>query len=512
MKYLVNSEQMKNADLNTSEVYRIPAEVLMERAAIKCAEVIKENADKDKNIVFICGSGNNGGDGIATARLLYLEGYKVKVFNVGMPKEGSLNALQREILSKYSDDVSFTLNDTYPLKEYIKNSSPDVLVDAIFGTGLGREVSGLYAEVIDVLNNASGLKISIDLPSGISADDGSILGCAFSADITVTFAFYKLGHILYPGKDKCGQTVLNDIGITVDSFCGNLPYVKLVEKKDLQALLPARSNDSNKGTYGKILVIAGCKDIYGACLLAAKSAYLTGSGLVKVYTEESNRSALQNALPEAMISTYTDDGNAHLSEKPEKLEELTDWADVIVMGSGLGNSAFSTDLVRNVIKIKDKPLVLDADALNIIAKEELLNEINAGNVIITPHICEMSRLSGFAVKEIKEDRLIIAKEFAGNNNLYLVLKDANTVVATPNRETYIIDAGNNGMSTGGSGDVLSGIIGGFLGQTKDLKKASIGGTLLHGMAGDNAAKVSGVRSLMASDIMENIIDTINNAV
>jgi len=294
MRYLVNSREMRQYDNNTSEVLKVPSLLLMEQAAQAACEEIEKYVNKTERILIVCGIGNNGGDGLAVGRILFLKGYTVELVLIGDEKKATeQNQEQQEILRAYGVPV---------LKELPQKDDYRMIVDAIFGVGLTRRIEGNYKSVIEDMNVRKGLKIALDIPSGVSADDGAILGAAFRADKTITFAFDKVGLHLWPGNVAVGEVIIKEIGITERSFLERRPTVMALEDSDLNQLT-IRPSHSNKGTFGKLLIVAGSVNMAGAAVLAGKSAYASGCGLVRILTPEENRLVIQTAIPEAILST-----------------------------------------------------------------------------------------------------------------------------------------------------------------------------------------------------------------
>lgn len=487
MEYLVTGEEMKRCDEYTSGYYGIPACVLMERAALASVEtLLEENFDTGK-VLVVCGSGNNGGDGMAVARLLFQRGTEVSVFFVGREESCTEETRrQLEICRKYG--INMISNPDF--SEYTS------IVDAVFGTGLSRPIEGMYKKVIDQINRSPARVLALDIPSGIHPDRGELLGTAVSAAVTVTFAFCKRGLLLYRGKEYSGKVVVKEMGITQESFGGIVPKAYTYSRKENAAcLLPARKAYANKGTFGKVLLIAGSSHMAGAALLAAKASYRVGCGLVRVLTDRCNRTILQSRLPEAITDTCKE------GELPANLEELLSWPDVIGMGPGIGKTGDKRELLQAVLTRAAAPLVLDADALNLIAESPGILENHRQPVIITPHVGEMARLTGQTINEVLGDLCETAKRFAAGYRVICVLKDAGTVV-TDGENVYVNQSGNSGMSTGGSGDVLTGMITGLLAQGMKPMDAACLGVWLHGAAGDEAAARKGAYSMLAGDIVE----------
>lgn len=495
MRYILTAEQMKKADERMIQKIGIPSLVLMERAALQCVAVMKEEKTDLSRALIVCGSGNNGGDGFVIARLLAEENYEVDVAFVGNSSSRSEETkIQMEILEK----LGVIVGNCLPEKEY------SVIIDAVFGIGLSREISGNYRNVIEKMNSYKGCKVAVDIPSGISADTGRVLGCAFRADLTVTFAYVKAGQISYPGCEYCGKVMVRQIGIYDPALEERKDVFYTLEPADVFRRMPKRIPDSNKGTYGKVLLIAGSRGMAGAAYMSAASAYMAGAGLVRIYTDESNRAILQQQIPEAILTTYDSKENEPFGE----LDELLAWADVVCLGSGLGMSKASRKLVVQVLKKNRRICVLDADGLNIVAslsEEELKNwKKESEQYIITPHMKEMSRLTGYSVEELKENRTEYVNVYVRKHHVICALKDSRTIVAAENRQTFLNMSGNSAMAKAGSGDVLAGLITGLVAQNMLSYDAAVLGVYLHGLAGDMARKKCGAYSVMARDIIQGI--------
>lgn len=487
MKYLVTGKEMKFLDENTTKQFHVPTVVLMEQAAQGFVRELLSFGIKSNKILVVCGNGNNGADGIAIARLLNQNGIITSVYFCAEGKKDSLFGLQKQIYMAYN----------YPIEEHLlADNEYDVVIDAIFGIGLSRNISGEYEEIIQVMNAMNGKKVAVDIPSGIDADNGQVLGVAFRADITITFSFGKVGQYLWPGFGYCNEVRVVPMGITQESWIERKPTVATYENEDL-SLLPPRKRHSNKGTYGKLLVIAGSENMSGAASFCAKAAYRSGVGLVKIITPKECRNVLQTTIPEAI-----------LSNKEQLIEDLK-WADAVVIGPGIGITKESEELLKMVLKNVSIPTVLDADALNILAKEPEQLLLPHTDMILTPHLGEMSRLTKDAISFLQTHLIESAQEFARKYNVICVLKDARTVTAIPYGLTYLNCSGNNGMATAGSGDVLSGVIGGLLAQGAKPEVAASLGVYLHGLAGDEVRKVTGARGMMASDILEGLLKVWN---
>lgn len=493
MIYLPTGEQMRRADLYTIEEIGVPSMVLMERAALEVVRCMEEEQLDFRKVLVICGSGNNGGDGYAIARLLHLKGHDVTIFFAGnSQKRSEENAQQAKIAAHYEIPVITNLGT----EEY------SVIIDALFGTGLKREVTGHYREVLCSVNQMAGKKVAVDLPSGIHDTTGARMGIAFYADLTVAIAFPKRGLFLQEGNVCAGKILTGDIGISSETFSeGTVTFG--YEKQDLFLGFPKRKKNSHKGSYGKVLMIAGSKGMSGAAYLSAKAAYAVGAGLVQIYTHEENRVILQQLLPEAIITTYD-------TFDSEQLEKLIQWADLIGIGCGLGKSDTAERVMQYTLKRALVPCVVDADGINILSKHmEWIEETNA-LIVLTPHMKEMSRMLQCSVKELIEQRMEKLHAFVERYKVVCVLKDARTLVAKEHQNTYLNLSGNAAMAKAGSGDVLAGVIVGILAQQCEPYTSACLGVFLHGLAGDMARDKKGAYSVLASDLVAEISSVLKN--
>lgn len=493
MIYLPTGEQMRRADLYTIEEIGVPSMVLMERAALEVVRCMEEEQLDFRKVLVICGSGNNGGDGYAIARLLHLKGHDVTIFFAGnSQKRSEENAQQAKIAAHYEIPVITNLGT----EEY------SVIIDALFGTGLKREVTGHYREVLCSVNQMAGKKVAVDLPSGIHDTTGARMGIAFCADLTVAIAFPKRGLFLQEGNVCAGKILTGDIGISSETFSeGTVTFG--YEKQDLFLGFPKRKKNSHKGSYGKVLMIAGSKGMSGAAYLSAKAAYAVGAGLVQIYTHEENRVILQQLLPEAIITTYD-------TFDSEQLEKLIQWADLIGIGCGLGKSDTAERVMQYTLKRALVPCVVDADGINILSKHmEWIEETNA-LIVLTPHMKEMSRMLQCSVKELIEQRMEKLHAFVERYKVVCVLKAARTLVAKEHQNTYLNLSGNAAMAKAGSGDVLAGVIVGILAQQCEPYTSACLGVFLHGLAGDMARDKKGAYSVLASDLVAEISSVLKN--
>ncbi len=486
MKRIVTAAHMKYLDERTMVHHKVDSLVLMERAALSVLKHLKEF--DLTNTLVVCGSGNNGGDGIAIARLLHLMGENVAICFAGNPERMSAGcARQYEIADSYG--VRWINNPDY--SEYT------TIVDALFGVGLSREISGNYTQIIQNINWASGQVIAVDIPSGVCADDGRILGCAVQADLTVTFAYEKVGQLIQPGKNYCGKLVAEDIGIYQFEDAPFTDYFS-IEKKDLN-LIPRRISSGNKGTFGKVLLIAGSPDMPGASVLCGQAIMRTGAGMLKMVVPAENKDIIVNNVPEAMLALYDSETSAIA-----QIEKGLSWADVVVIGPGIGTCDISVKMVEYVLRECSLPLVIDADALNVLSEHlEWLKNCRC-SCILTPHVGEMARLLHKKTSEVADELLLSVQSFASEYQIQCVLKDSATCISLPDKSTFINKTGNCGMATAGSGDVLTGVIGGLLALGTKWEYAGALGVWLHGAAGDACSKKTGMAYLMASDLIKEL--------
>ncbi len=508
MRHIVTAAQMKARDQYTITELGVPSSVLMERASLAIAEEVisyLEKSGRNGRVLCVCGSGNNGGDGAACARILFLKGFRADIYLVG--KE-----------SNFTDEMKLQVSICRKLGiEEVRKSTfaeYDVIVDALFGIGLSRDIEGAYADVIGRINASRAFVIAADIASGIHADTGRVCGLAVQADVTVTMQLPKPGMLLYPGADYSGRVVVAEIGIAdmwnddpwkprKDRRDESGPRIYSLDDSDIPSYLPKRISSGNKGTFGKVLVIAGSKNMSGAAYFSALSAMRMGAGMVRVVTVEDNREIIQRELPEALLTTYN-----NAVEAEDAIDKNLDWADVICMGPGLSTGDISESIVKHVLNVSVLPLVLDADGINCLyGKTELLKEYR-GMAFITPHMGEMGRLVGRTISELKEDPVSAAINLATSCDVVCVLKDARTCTALPNGRVFINMSGNDGMATAGSGDVLSGILAGVLAQNCDVLAAAPLSVYIHGKAGDAASDEGGRRNVIASDIIAHLKDVV----
>jgi ADP-dependent NAD(P)H-hydrate dehydratase / NAD(P)H-hydrate epimerase len=486
--HLYRAAQVRELDRLAIEEYGIPAVALMERAGAAAFGVLQWRWPDVRRIAVLCGTGNNGGDGYVLARLARAAGYDVDVFHLGMPRDprGAAARAADALIASGPPAVAW---DRQPLYDY------ELVIDAIFGTGLDRVVSGVARKAIDAVN-AGGVKVlALDVPSGLDADTGHVLGAAIRADITVTFIGLKQGQFTADGLDCCGAVHYSGLEVPNEIFSRVSPSAIRYGMDSLEGLLAPRPRNSHKGQYGHVLLIGGERGMSGAVLLAAEAALRTGAGLVSIATRAEHAALLGIRCPEVM---------SHGIEDSAGLRGLIERATVVAIGPGLGRSAWARGLLGYVLETR-RPLVVDADALNLIAGEPQRRD----DWILTPHPGEAGRLLDSTTDEVQRNRFAAVEGLQKRYGGVVVLKGAGTLVCSGDRVIGLCAAGNPGMAAGGMGDVLTGIIAGLVAQRIDLADAACLGALLHAEAGDRAAATSGQRGLIASDLLARLPRLIN---
>lgn len=486
---LVTAKEMKALDVQAQNDYAMPGILLMDNAAQAVAEAVHEalTALEGERVVIFCGGGNNGGDGLGAARWLQSYGVSVRAFIVGAALDAVQGdaALELAMFTKAGGRVeALSTEDDWVLAE-LAASKADVLVDALLGTGFHGELEGDVLRACELLNKSEKYILAVDIPTGVNADNGAVCEQAVRADHTVTMALVKTGLLLYPGREYCGDIELADISMPV----------KLVEEYQsdkyrltdeiVRELLPLRKANAHKGDAGRVVICAGSPGYTGAAALASDAAVKAGAGLVSLYTPLSSRDVLAIKLTEVMVHGLLERmpgilGGGAASDVASNAEA----ADVLAIGPGLGTSESTQEAVRTILQKITTPVVIDADALTALAGHtEILAAMQAQKVL-TPHPGEMARLTGLEIAEIEADRINIAKKYAEQWQAIVVLKGAPTVIGCPNGTVYVNSTGNSSLATGGSGDVLTGIIAGLAAQEISLQEAAICGVYLHGLAAE----------------------------
>ena len=499
-EYLVSSEEMQRYDSNTISKFKVPGLVLMEQAALSCLQTICDIPCANKNVLILAGKGNNGGDAMALARLLVQNSFKVTVCIVS-------NSLDLENGFSESAKKQYEIINAMgiPVVTKLPDDSYDIIIDGIFGVGLNRPIQGNIAEIIKHVNQYQGYKVSLDIPSGVDATTGKIHQVAFKADMTITFAFLKRGLYLLPGARYVGKIVKTSIGITSESFL-NQPPVMYTLTGSIHDYLPKRDAFGHKGTFGKVLLVAGSREIGGAAILAGRASLTSGCGMLRILTHIEQKNNIITTMPEAMV-----DGYDSLEDAIGYLRKGLVWADVIAIGPGMGMNPITEAILKIIIKDSRKPMVLDADAITLLSKEELYSTLKTlqekddsiRDLILTPHPLELSRICHCDKNMIMENGLQLAMDLAKDLHAVVVKKDANTIICD-NTQLVLNIGSNSGMATAGSGDVLCGIIAAFMALHLPVFDTAAISVYLHSLAGKNAVKESNEYSLMASDIINGI--------
>ena len=509
---VLNTQQMREADRRTIDEIGIPAIVLMENAG-RQAVAAMEAAFEDlptSHVGVLCGRGNNGGDGFVVARTLVQRGVETSVFLLGGVADVRGDARTNlEVLGRIGLTVVEITNAQVWELHFSEISRCDVLVDAILGTGFHGQLSGLLETVVADVNGLGVPVVAIDLPTGVSADSADVEGEAIEATMTVTLAAPKIPLVLPPADSHSGDLVIADIGIPLpllDDVEG--PYIELLTRERMRELVPARAADSHKGDFGRVLVIAGSLGRSGAAHLAAIGALRSGAGLVTIATPKSCLPIVAAMAPEYMTEGLeeTAAGTVDYAALDRVLEFK---ADVIAVGPGLGQSPGTAAFVQGLVERAGVPLVIDADALNAFAGDpDRLTGRDGVDVVITPHPGEMARLLNTSVEAVQHDRLRHATEFAAHHRVHVVLKGHRTIIAGPDNRAFINLTGNAGMATGGTGDLLTGMIAAWFGQLLDAEAACKLAVYLHGAAGDLAEADEGDVALVAGDIATRLGDAV----
>lgn len=508
--YAATAGQMRALDKQATEVYGIPSILLMENAGRIVAEVAEEmlKSSCEKKFIVVCGPGNNGGDGFVAARYLYNIGREIRIFYFGDRKASKGDALINiEIAEKMGLDIN--INDLDGLEREIGNA---IIIDALLGTGVKGAIRTPYNDVIEIMNSSSAI-ISVDIPSGIDADTGTVCGNAVSADITVTMAAPKVGLLTGPGLDYVGDLVIADIGIPLKSLRKSSAFTaEVITWESAIDFYASRPCDSNKGNFGHLTIIAGSVGMTGAATLAAQGALRIGTGLVTLLVPESLNDIMEVKVTEAMTIPVSESkmrafGMASLDKV---LEYANKW-DAAVIGPGFGRDEDTIEFTLELIRKLEKPAIIDADALYAVSKDlSVLKECKAP-LVITPHPGEMATLLGTTAAEVQSNRLETARSFAQEYGVCVVLKGAGTVIAEPDGQAFINTTGTPGMATGGTGDVLSGMIGGVLAQEPESPYRDIDAAVyLHGKAGELAAEDLGEVAMTAGDLVDYLAVALKN--
>ena len=504
---VVTSQQMKEIDRKAIEENNLSGLILMENAGLRIFQSLK-NIYPDlrlKKIVIFAGSGNNGGDGFVVARHLYDYGVKVKVFLLA-----PFNKIKGEAGENLNiiDKMGVELIEVETVKleevqEAIQNS--DLIIDAILGTGLQGKVTGLKAKIIDLINITNKEVVAIDVPSGLDTDTGKVEGPCIKATHTITLALPKIGLLIFPGASYAGKVTVEDIGIPSYLLKNNKIKTNMVTKEIVKSLIPFRASYSHKGSFGKVLILAGSVGMTGAAYLASEAAMRSGAGIVVLGIPRSLNPIMEVKLTEVMTFPLTETKKQSLGEDAEEtiLKLMKDFS-VLGIGPGISRELETQRLVRKIIEKSNIPLVIDADAIYALSKDTSILKKVKVPLVITPHPGEMAKLINKGIDYILNNQLDITREIAQKYGIVVVLKGARTIIANKEGEAYINVGDNSGMATGGSGDVLTGIICSLIAQGADNFSAAITGVYIHSLAGDLARGIKGERGMIAGDILSQV--------
>jgi hydroxyethylthiazole kinase-like uncharacterized protein yjeF len=507
---LATASEMRELDRQAIEGYGIPGVVLMENAGRGVVSEMIHAWGKvagGRYVVF-CGKGNNGGDGLVIARHLHNKGAKVSVrlFSSRMKGDALTNL---EIARKMGIEIKPVSRDLKSETALVRHA--DAVIDAIFGTGLKSEIDKTYRAVIGMINAHAKRVVAVDIPSGVDSDMGGIMGAAIRADMTVTFGLPKRGLYLYPGAQMAGKVRVLDISIPAGAVSKAPIKAGLLTASDVSSLIKPRLPESHKGDYGHLLILAGSVGKTGAAVLAAKAASRAGAGLVTVGVPESLNDIFEEKLTEEMTVPLPETRGRSLSSKGmDRILELLKGKTALALGPGISTDPDTAMLVGNLLPKLRIPTLVDADGLNILAHDETPLTKAKAPIALTPHPGEMGRLLGILAREVQADRPGAATKLAGEFGVTVVLKGARTLIAYPDGDFFINPTGNPGMATGGTGDVLTGIIGSFMAQGLSVPDAARLGVYVHGRAGDEAATVKGEAGLIAGDIVDAIPEVLKS--
>ena len=513
---VVTPKQMREIDKRAIEEFGIPGIILMENAALQAQKIIEKLYPSIRKVLILAGYGNNGGDGLALARLFHSSGKAAEVLLFGNEHNLSPDA-KRNLMIIERLQIPLILLKNSIKEDESRNficdclTRADLVVDALFGTGLSKPLEGHFKIAVDMVNDLHHVSarkipiISLDIPSGVNGENGAVLGSAILASDTVSFGYPKMGHYLYPGKMHTGRLHVVPISLPPESADAAGVSAFTLSEGEAALKLKKRLPWGHKGTFGKVAVIAGSTGMTGAACLTATAALKSGAGIVTAAVPSSLNPILENKLTEVMTYPLKDTGHGTLSRNCVKdIPEFLKDKDVLAIGPGLGREDDIYDILEYILAGQSIPIVLDADGLNHVSKNLGLLVDYKHPVVITPHPGEMARLIGMTADEVSSQPIEIAVNFAKKTNKIVLLKGATSVVANPRGEVYINNTGNNGMATAGSGDVLTGIIAGLIAQKHEPFDAAVLGAFLHGLAGDEVVCEKGQDSLTAGDILEKI--------
>ncbi|MBR9978692.1 MAG: NAD(P)H-hydrate dehydratase [Bacteroidetes bacterium] len=514
MRPLYTSDEMRRCDEAATAQYHIPSLLLMENAARGAVDLAEARYGpvRNRHIILLCGKGNNGGDGFAMARHLINRGAEVSVLTLGADEDSKgdagLNLTILRHMERQDSRLCIKQIKDISLLSTVFNEHPAWIVDAMLGTGLNSPLRGLVLDCVDAINKARVPVVAVDIPTGINADTGEALGHAVMADATFTMGGLKRGLLLGQGRRHAGSVSVVDISMPQEGFAREATQTFLTEVEDVRDFLPRRSADSHKYQNGSVFILAGSTGLTGAASLASMGALRSGAGIVHLGIPASLNAILESRLTEVMTVPYreTDSGSLGMADF-DAIRDRADGADAVVLGPGLSRHEETGQLVRELIRSASQPMLLDADALFALAGHTDILRKTDTPLILTPHVGEFARLVPTAKDEIEAGRIDVARDFAKDFGVTLLLKGAPTVIATQEGKVSVNPTGNPGMATAGTGDVLSGIIGGLLAQGLSPELAASIGAYLHGHAGDLVCNRLGKHGMIATDILDALPET-----
>ena len=524
---ILTAEQMNEVDRATTDAYRVPSILLMENAGRSVADCLERACPglQRKRIYILCGKGNNGGDGFVVSRYLSLRGCKPEVLLFADPSQLRGDALANFEMARAFKVPIRTFPGSREGRAFLKKAAtPDVVIDALFGTGLSKPLGRDFKPVIDWINSAAerAYIASVDIPSGLFANSGTLPGPAVHADMTVTFTALKPALVFPPASACAGKVTVVSIGSPM-ALLENPEYqMELLDRQSVRPALPPRPRESHKGSYGHLFILAGSRGKSGAALMTGLAALRSGAGLVTLILPQSLQRSIAGKIPELMTEFIpeTPQGSPDISAAVQVMA-LVRGADALVLGPGLTTAESTQALVRDLVARARVPIVLDADGINAFASHpEMIRNENNSPIVITPHPGEMARLLGVSISAVQKRRIEVARETSVKYSLCTILKGHQTVISSPSGQILINSTGNPGMATGGSGDILSGMVGCFAGKWarrggKDehgLMTYLAAAVFLHGLAGDIAAQQKTEESLIATDLLPKIPDAFRQVV
>ncbi|MBN2018035.1 MAG: NAD(P)H-hydrate dehydratase [Candidatus Cloacimonetes bacterium] len=504
--YILSPEEMRFFDKTAHEQFGIDPILLMENAGKKSAEIIEmEMLEESDSIAILCGTGNNGGDGMVIGRWLHNHGFDVCCYIIGDTKKfTSLAKKNHDILQKMHCEIQY-ISSKDDLDDVIDQFYDfTVIIDALFGVGLKGDVQGFRKNLIEIVNELDAAIIAIDIPSGLDAEKGTVANVAINSDITITMANMKYGHLLYPGRDLCGEMYIVDIGIPLNAYEENPPVAEILP--DILQYFPIRERNTHKGNYGKIAIIAGSPGMTGAGMMASNAALEMGSGLITLLHPKSLGTIFEIGLLEVMTRGVSETKkHTFAREAVDEVLDFVEFCDAVVIGPGISRDEETAEFVREFLFRNTVPAVIDADAINAFEHDsDALQKLSGKPYIFTPHIKEFSRMIHVDAEQLQQDLLGYALEFAKKYKLTLLLKGSTSIIASKDGNITFNVTGNPGLATGGSGDVLSGIIGSLLGQHFSPYEAARVGAYIHGEVADILLDEYDEASITPSKLISNI--------